>query len=41
MAILLPPAATLPPPLFAYKQGVSEDWWQSGSNFKIFKICMS
>ena len=29
--ILLPPAATLLPPLFAHKQGFSENLWQCGS----------
>jgi hypothetical protein len=38
---LLPPAATLPPPCFALKQGISEDWWQSGSKFKHFIIQVS
>jgi hypothetical protein len=34
---LLPHAATLLPPLFAHKQGFSEDWWQCGSRLKKFK----
>jgi len=38
---LLPHAATLLPPLFALKQGVSENLWQCGSKLRKIHIHIS